>query len=123
MANHITFELCDEDRGILYDLVWAIKELNTSLQSQPNPCTALPSEATAAVAEVTTPKTEEPVKPEKSKATPAAVQALVQRLATPTSGKRNAVKEIVNAYAARVSEIPEDKLDEVMRKLVELEED
>ena len=38
-----------------------------------------------------------------------------------TAGKKAAVKEIVTAYATKVSAIPEDKLAEVLAKLNELE--
>lgn len=37
------------------------------------------------------------------------------------AGKKPEVKEIVNVYAERVGLIPEDKLDEVMGKLIALE--
>ena len=47
------------------------------------------------------------------------VQQKVVNLAA--AGKKAEVKEIVNAYAERVSAIPEDKLDEVMSKLIALE--
>ena len=47
------------------------------------------------------------------------VQQKVVNLAA--AGKKAEVKEIVNAYAERVSAIPEDKLDEVMDKLIALE--
>ena len=47
------------------------------------------------------------------------VQQKVVSLAA--AGKKPAVKEIVEAYAERVSLIPEDKLDEVMDKLIALE--
>ena len=38
-----------------------------------------------------------------------------------TAGKKDAVKAVVQAYAPRVSAIPEDKLVEVLAKLNELE--
>ena len=37
------------------------------------------------------------------------------------AGKQPEVKKIINEYAERVSQIPEDKLDEVMAKLIALE--
>lgn len=37
------------------------------------------------------------------------------------AGKKVEVREIVTAYATRVSEVPADKLDEVMNKLIALE--
>ena len=54
--------------------------------------------------------------------TAADVRALVQKLATPAAGKKDAVKKIVNEYAAKVGDIPEDKYPEVMAKLLALQE-
>lgn len=50
------------------------------------------------------------------------LQAMVQELAAPGTGKRDAVKAIVQAYAKKVSDIPEDKRAEVMQKLLDLKE-
>lgn len=104
MPNNInlTFELCAEDRARLDKIIDSLSEMFIS---------------EAVVAD-----TVEPVKEEtKPSVTLADVQALVQRLATPSSGKRNAARDIVKKYADRVSAIPEDKLDEVYAELTELE--
>lgn len=55
--------------------------------------------------------------------TKADVQALVLKLAAPNTGKKGAVKAIVNEYAKKVSDIPEEKLNEVMAKLNQLAEE
>lgn len=120
MSNHITIELCAEDRARLDRLAEVLGQLLSeknhinAMFGVPNAMTALP-EAEPVKEE---PK---PAEPEKPTVSLADVQALVQKLATPTSGKRDAVKSIVNAYAKRVSDIPTDKLAEVMTKLTELE--
>lgn len=114
--NIITFELCAEDRARLDRLAAALEGMRipeVTLETL-NPRTALPETP------VEEKKFEAPAEPEKPKATKADVQAIVQKLATPTSGKRDEVKRIVNEYAPRVSGIPEDKLDEVMQRLMEL---
>ena len=49
------------------------------------------------------------------------VRLLVQKLATPSSGKRDAVRGIVMKYAKSVSDIPADKLTEVYTELVALD--
>lgn len=49
------------------------------------------------------------------------VRLLVQKLATPSSGKRDAVRALVMQYAKSVSDIPDDKLDEVHAELVKLD--
>lgn len=115
MSNHITIELCGEDRTRLDRLAEVLEKYLSVKSPSCNAMTALP-EATPEE-----PETEAPAKPEKPTVSLADVQALVQKLATPTSGKRDAVKSIVNAYAKRVSDIPADKLAEVMTKLTELE--
>lgn len=45
------------------------------------------------------------------------VRALVQRLVSPATGKRDATRKIVNEYAAKVGDIPADKYAEVMTRL------
>lgn len=69
------------------------------------------------------PKTEAPAPtpapdPEKLMAE---AKALVQHLATPATGLKDAVRAIVNQYAERVSLVPADKLPEMLTKLHELE--
>ena len=49
------------------------------------------------------------------------VRLLVQKLATPSSGKRDAVRGIVMKYAKSVSDIPADKLTDVYTELVALD--
>lgn len=63
--------------------------------------------------------------PEAPKYTKADVQALVQKLAAPTSPehKRTGAKAIVKSYGAKVSDIPEDKYPEVMDKLTALDKE
>lgn len=121
MSNHITIELCAEDRTRLDDIIALLKQ-SLSIES---PSRALSQEHSYKPNEgglkPNPPKPPKPTEPEKPTVTLADVQALVQKLATPTSGKRDAVKSIVNTYAKRVSDIPADKLDEVMTKLTELE--
>ena len=64
----------------------------------------------------------EPVEePEQPTYTAADIQAKVQKLASPACGKRNEVKALVREYAERVSLIPEDKYNEVMQRLTEIE--
>ena len=76
--------------------------------------------------EDTTP-VEEPVEVKETPAAepelPTVAQADVQKkvVALSAAGKKDAVKEIVQKYAPRVSAIPEDKLAEVWQKLTALE--
>lgn len=123
--NTITIELCGEDRARLDRILAALEGLNT--RPEKSLAEIMADFIATPAGETTQEAPAEPVKepevlaePEKPKATKADVQALVQKLATPTSGKRDEVKRIVNEYAPRVSGIPEDKLDEVMQRLIAL---
>lgn len=66
------------------------------------------------------PTAEEPAEPEnEKKATHADVKALYIQLAA--AGKREAAKAVILPISASISGIPEDKLQEVYKKLVALE--
>jgi hypothetical protein len=64
-------------------------------------------------------KPQEAPAPEKPAVKLADVQKKVVDLST--AGKKDAVKAVIQAYAPRVSAIPEDKLAEVLEKLTALE--
>lgn len=84
--------------------------------------TGHPAEEVAAVVE---PEPAAAPEPEAPKYTKADVQALVQKLAAPTSPehKRTGAKAIVKSYGAKVSDIPEEKYAEVMDKLTALDKE
>ncbi len=83
-------------------------------------CDATPAEP-AADPEPATPA--EPATPEAPAAAPVHTKADIQRKVVELSaaGKKDKVREIVTAYAAKVSAIPDDKIDEVWDKLSALE--
>ena len=112
MPNNInvTVELSAEDRARLDKIIDSLSELFISEKIEVS--------ATAEV-EVTAP---EPVEEEtKPTVTLDDVRLLVQKLATPSSGKRDAVRALVMKYAKSVSDIPADKLDEIHAELVKLD--
>lgn len=145
MSNIITIELCAEDRARLDRVIEALEH-----RPNCEGCvTAAVTMTKEAVAEATAPKPEakdetpttNPPEPEKPVETPtehpldappievneptapkvdrADVQRKVIELSA--AGKKEAVKAIVTAYAAKVSDIPEDKLAEVFDQLTALE--
>lgn len=118
MKGIITFELCAEDRERVDRLIQALEGSQPAKVEKPE--TSLTQLVLQAMGEPTA--TEKPAEPEKPKATLADIQAKVQKLASPSSGKRDQVKELIKGYAERVSQIPEDKFDEVMRGLTAIEE-
>ena len=110
MTNLITFEFCAEDRARLdrlADMFAQLKPYQSPETEEVNP---------PAVSEESEPA------PEPRKYTASEIQLTVQRLASPATGKRDAVRQIVKEYADRVSEIPEAKFAEVMDRLTALEE-
>lgn len=117
MVGNITLQFCDEDRSRLDRLADMLEQLG-ALQT-PKTEFKKPN-----IPPVTEPEpTPEPVEePEQPTYTAADIQAKVQKLASPACGKRNEVKALVREYAERVSLIPEDKYNEVMQRLTELEE-
>lgn len=148
--NQIIIELCAEDRARLDRIAELLDKLNAPvvapaptadnfLQKEPNvkqenntPANAPETapEAPEAPAAVTT-QPEEKTAPEAESAkaedvkptvTLAQIQQKVVQLAAGFGGaKKAAVREIVNAYAKKVSDLPEDKWTEVWDKLTALE--
>ena len=121
--NHITIELCAEDRARLDKILAA-------LENHPNcePCLETVKDLADAVeAQPEEPKQEEPEAPKQeatepepvAKYTPNDIQQAAVRLIA--AGKKQQVREIVQTYAGKISDVPTDKCDEVMAKLAALE--
>lgn len=115
--NTITIELCAEDRARLDAIIAA-------LQSQQGK----PTEATQAVEaptlKETQPSEEKPTEPDVAEAAAPTVAPTISHddilkkvITLSAAGKKQEAREIVNAYAAKVSDIPEDKLAEVAERL------
>lgn len=123
MSNNITIEFCQEDRKRIDELIGLTAWITGALKDL----------AAQAQTEKVEPVNEHPVDEVSPHATPEPaaevnyskedVQALVLKLAAPSTGKKDAVKAIVNEYAKKVSDIPEEKLNEVMAKLQKLAEE
>lgn len=116
----ITIELCAEDRKRLDDILAALTARTepTAPKAEPKPATTPEQDIEAAVPFDTKP---EPVKPQ-PEITLADIRKKVQALAAPSTGKNAAVKEIINHFAPRVSDIPPERYAEVMQLLTALEE-
>lgn len=126
--NTITIELCKEDRKRLDDILTALavailkpEEVQKARTEQAAEAQAPAQEAAKPEPEATAPQQEEsPAEPtEWPPVTRADIQQLVVQLSA--AGKKAEVKEIVTAYAPRVSGIPEDKFVEVWQKLTSIE--
>lgn len=134
----VTVELGKEDRERLDKILTALQSLHcdqcvqSALKYAQAGQTTEPA-ADPAPAEPETPATDpEPVKAEEQAApaeepapapAPVHTKADIQRKVVELSaaGKKDKVREIVTAYAAKVSAIPDDKVDEIWDKLTALE--
>lgn len=131
--NMIEFALCAEDRQRLDAILAELQKLNQA--NGPQKITATPEQMTiepvepvkdgrpeeAPKAEPVQTPAEEP-KAEAPKAPQVSVAELQAKVVELVSaGKRDEAKAVVNEYAERVSDIPEDKRHEVMQKLAALE--
>ena len=134
--NHITIELCAEDRARLDRLAELLEKqlpptvhMNLGAPKQEAPQDMTPEAVTNEVQAVVDVPAAEPTpepKPapvEKPKTTHADVMAMLQPMLAPGSKKRATAREIVLAYAPKVSAIPADKLDEVLGRLQALADD
>lgn len=132
MSNNITVtvELCAEDRARLD----RIAELLTPVQppecktaepaepAQETPTAPVEEKPTENPPEAETPATPDPAPAEEPEKVPTAdeLRAVVQTLIA--AGHRDAVKAIVQTYAAKVSDVPADKRAECIEKLQALKE-
>lgn len=124
--NTITIELSKEDRQRLDVISDTLELIRLALTNAGTPFPTAPVQLRSAPEPQ--PQAEPTPEPEATaapweEAFPAVKLADVQKKVVDlsTSGKKDAVKEIVHAYAPRVSAIPENKLAEVLAKLTELE--
>jgi hypothetical protein len=147
MSNTITIELCAEDRARLDRLTAALDNATPNCSACAETVAKIvkdtPAEATqgsqdepkAEAEENTQPTDEVPWEVAEAVAEAASeapkptvtleqIQQKVRQLAAGFGGaKRAAVRDIINAYAAKVSDIPEDKWPEVWVKLSALEQE
>ena len=130
-------ELCAEDRARLDKLVEALAGIPTSINlvGTPFPATVEKDETEdhGDFVEVKEPEAPEAdLAPYIKDAEPALVEALAEPQHTKaelqqkvvslvSAGKKAEVKEVIQKYAPKVSEVPEDKVDEVWNLLSKLE--
>lgn len=123
--NHITIELCAEDRARLDRIIAALEgvlvEADQAVEETTAPVAQEPAEEPQAEAPAAT--TPEPEKPAEAEISAQFTLSDIQRkvVSLSAAGRKDEVRNIVKAYADRVSAIPEDKVDEVMAKLAALE--
>lgn len=128
--NTITIELCAEDRARLDNILEALTSHDCSRCANDVAKYVVGTLETAQEpAEAPEPIKEETAQPEPEVVAPAAEVAEAVSLADiqkkvvelSAAGKKAEVREIITAYAKKVSDIPEDKTTEVWNKLTALE--
>lgn len=118
----VTLELCAEDRTRLDRILAALENIGTPfsapVEKAEKPVKKAPEEPKKAEPQ----PQPEPVK-EEAKPAPTVTKADIRtKVVTLVGAKKKAeVEAIIKAYAPSVTELPDDKLDEVMQKLTELE--
>jgi hypothetical protein len=146
MSNHITIELCAEDRARIDRLAAALEALQPqtihvddpiqkALAEQVAKSEKTPKQSpveSAGEAKTETPATpqpeaettavEEPAPVAEEKPAPTTAELQQKVIALVNKGKKAEVAAIVKSYAATVSGIPEDKRAECMDKLNALED-
>ena len=133
--NHITIELCTEDRARLDAILEALKATKPQCDS----CVKLVNDlyhaenspendaqsAEAPDPKETQPEPEKPTEPKNenvSLASEVSVEDLRSKyMSLAATPKRDEAREIIKTYAAKISDIPVDKRAEVMSKLTALE--
>lgn len=124
----VTVELCAEDRARLDRIAELLTPVTMSdpLKKVAVPTEPAPAAPVAAAEEKPTENPPEAEKPAEAAPVPAdaellkaELKALVQKLIA--SGQRDATRAIVQQYATRVSDVPEDKRAECIEQLKALE--
>lgn len=127
--NTITIQLCQEDRDRLDRILAALERPAPKCENCADDVAEFVADQLqqAGLAPAQEPQVTEDTTPEEktaeAKEEPTVTRADIQKkvVALSATGKRDAVKAIVMAYAKNVSGIPDDKLNEVWQKLTALE--
>ena len=128
ITEPIPVQFCAEDRHRLDTIITALAAILEQGRTAGTPFTA-PAEPVQEPVEAKIEKPDTEATPWENVAEAEAVPQPEVKLADiqrkvvdlSTAGKKDAVKAIIQAYAPKVSAIPEDKLPEVWAKLTELE--
>ena len=118
----VTVELCAEDRARLDRIAELLTPTTMSVpEIKAAPAEPAPAAPVALAEEKPTENPPEAEKPAEAAPVPSAdeLRALVQTLVA--AGHRDAVKAIVQGYAPKVTDVPEDKRAECIGKLKALE--
>ena len=129
--NHITIELCTEDRARIDRLTEALEAM---AQNQPRQLFAIDlgsapennaQEPEAAEPEQTQPEEETPTQPEVenvSRVAEVTVEDLRSKyMSLATTPKKEEARQLIKLYADKISDVPVDKRAELLEKLTALE--
>lgn len=116
LTGPIPVQLCEEDRHRLDTIIEALAAILEQGRVAGTPFGAIQEPAEA---QNEAPDTEPVPDRKATEVKLAGIQKKVVDLST--AGKKDAVKEVIQSFAAKVSAIPEDKFGEVWAKLIALE--
>lgn len=129
--NHITIELCKEDRQRLDEVIAFLGLIAGEMKNQPAtkaPVIDHPAEASTAHLEIPVADSA-PAEPEPAPVEPAPTvkvipfaefQAAVTRVVAKGPEQKKAAREIISKYGGSVSAVPEDKRAEAMAELAKI---
>lgn len=118
----VNLELCAEDRTRLDRILAALENIGTPFSAPVAEVEKPTQKAPKAEPQVNTqPEPEAPKAEEKPTPTVTKDEIRMKVVALVNAKKKDQVMAIIKAHAASVTDLPEDKLDEVMQKLTELE--
>lgn len=120
---NVTMNLSTEDRARLDRIIAALENSGTLYQAPAAQEPEKPAEMTPEVEpQVNTQPEPEPVK-EEAKPAPTATKADIRTMVVKLVGakKKDGVEKIIKSFAPSVTDLPDDKLDEVMAQLKALE--
>ena len=123
--NHITIELCKEDRQRLDEVIAFLGLIAGELKNQPTPKTPVIDHPVDAPTTHLEPAEEIPTEPAapapEVKIVPfAEFQAAVTRVVAKGPDQKAAAREIISKYGGSVSAVPEDKRAEAMAELAKI---
>lgn len=124
-SARISIDIKLADKALLEDINNNLKSLLKALEGKekwesvqaPWEADAVGTNEPKAEAEAEAPAEAEEVKEEKTEPTVTTAQLQKMAIELSAEGKKVEVRDIVKAYAEKISELPEDKLEEVMSRL------
>lgn len=123
MSNTITIKLNEDDRKVLDGILVMLCEINSRMGNHAEPTVAQTEAVEETIAPAAETLTEAAMAPQEAKKEPTVTHDDIRKkvVALSAAGKKDQVREVIAAVATKVSDIPEDKLADVLTALNALE--